>query len=347
MSEKLSYRSAGVDIERASLFIERIKPLVERTARSEVIGGLGGFGGFFRLDLSRMTKPVLVAATDGVGTKLMIAKMANRHNTVGIDLVAMSVNDVLVHGAEPLFFLDYLATGRLDVNRSTEIIAGITQGCVEAGCVLLGGETAEMPGFYGEDEYDLAGFCVGIVDETRIIDGSAIIPGDLIIGLASSGLHSNGYSLVRKVFFDKRGYTITQIPKGLNEPLSEILLRPTRIYVRIVLDILKRFAVHGIVHITGGGFMDNIPRIVPEGCKAVIKRKSWRVPDIFNVIQEEGEIDDSEMFRVFNMGIGMMLVIPESESDSVIDYLQKMGEVAYLIGVVEKRENNEGQVQFV
>ncbi|MCX7817261.1 MAG: phosphoribosylformylglycinamidine cyclo-ligase [Syntrophales bacterium] len=347
MSEKLSYKSAGVDVDKANLFIERIKPLVQRTARSEVIGGLGGFAGFFRLNLTQMAKPVIVAATDGVGTKLIVAKMANRHDTVGIDLVAMSVNDVLVHGAEPLFFLDYLATGKLDVNRCSEIIAGITKGCVEAGCALLGGETAEMPGFYGEDEYDLAGFCVGIVDETRIVDGSAIVTGDVILGLASSGLHSNGYSLVRKIFFDRVGYKITEVPEGFDEPLGEILLKPTRIYVRSVLNVLRHFPVHGIVHITGGGFMDNIPRIVPEMYKAVIRRESWNIPRIFNLIQEKGELDDSEMFRVYNMGIGMMLIVPERVGKKIIDHLGQMGEVAYMIGVVEKREGTENRIQFV
>lgn len=341
-----SYKSAGVDIDQANLFVELIKPLVRLTDRKEVMKGLGGFGGLFHLDLQKTPNPVLVASTDGVGTKLLIARMMDRHDTVGIDLVAMSVNDVVVQGAEPVFFLDYIATGKLRLDVCVQIIEGVVKGCQEAGCALLGGETAEMPGVYGDNEYDLAGFCIGVVDAGRLVDGSTIRVGDRIVGIASSGLHSNGYSLARKVLLEKEKLSLDAPVDDLTEPLGEVLLQPTRIYVKPLLNILKSFHVKGIVHITGGGFIDNIPRIVPQACKVVIKRGSWPVPSIFRIIQERGRIDELEMLRVFNMGIGMMLVVSEGEMAEVMERLEKMGERAFSIGVVEKRGQGEPSVIF-
>jgi len=345
--EKTTYRLAGVDIDRANLFVEKIKPLVKLTARKEVMGTIGGFGGLFHLDLKKTPAPVLVASTDGVGTKLMIARMMNRHDTVGIDLVAMNVNDVVVQGAEPLFFLDYIATGRIGLETSIQLIEGIVKGCQEAGCALLGGELAEMPGFYDDEEYDLAGFCVGVVDYHRLVDGSEIRVGDRIVGLASSGLHSNGFSLARKVFFEIGGFTVSDYMEDLGTTLGEALLTPTRIYVRSMLNILKNFNVKGIVHITGGGFLDNIPRIVPEPCQALIEKGSWPVPPIFDLIRRLGPVDEGEMMRVFNMGVGMMAVVPKEEAQEVVARLEKMGERAFCIGSIVKRETGEPVVKFV
>jgi len=277
MKAKTSYRSAGVDIDRANRFIDLIKPMIKSTSRKEVMGSIGGFGGLFHLDVARYRDPILVSSTDGVGTKLKVAQMVDKHDTIGIDLVAMSVNDVAVQGAEPLFFLDYLATGKVHLEKSISIMEGIVKGCQDAGCALLGGETAEMPGVYGEDEYDLAGFCVGVVDADRMIDGSTISVGDKIIGIASSGLHSNGFSLARKALFEQAGLHVEDRIEGLDQPLGLELLRPTRIYVKPLLNLFKNFTVKGLVHITGGGFFDNIPRIVPSPCRAVITGGSWRI----------------------------------------------------------------------
>lgn len=344
MNNRMSYRQAGVDIEKANSFVERIKPIVKATARKEVLGNIGGFGGLFNLDTSRFKKPILVSSTDGVGTKLRIAQLMDRHDTIGIDLVAMSVNDIVVQGAEPLFFLDYLATGRIDTDRHVQIIQGIANGCQEAGCALIGGETAEMPGFYRDDEYDLAGFAVGIVDEEKLIDGSDIRDGDRIIGVSSSGLHSNGYSLARKVLLEQGGLRLDSLHDNLTGTIGEELLRPTRIYVRPVLNLLKNFAVKGIVHITGGGFLDNIPRIIPASCRAVINTKTWELPGIFQIIQDLGNVDTREMYRVFNMGIGLMLIIAEASVDEVIHHLSMMGEKAQLIGQVEINGAEQQQV---
>ena len=341
---KFKYKDTGVDIDNANLFVERLKPLVKSTFRKEVMGHIGGFGGLFHLDLTKIKDPVLVASTDGVGTKLMIAQMMHQHDTIGIDLVAMSVNDVVVQGAEPLFFLDYLATGKIQLETSVQILEGIVKGCQDAGCALIGGETAEMPGLYGPDEYDLAGFCIGIVEADRLIDGSEIRVGDRIIGLASQGIHSNGFSLVRKVLLEAAGLSLEERIEELGHSLGEELIRPTKIYVKSVLNIIKNFTVKGLVHITGGGFTDNLPRILPGPCRAVIAKNSWEVPPVFNLLQERGNIDTEEMFRVFNMGIGMMMVVPDKEVAEILEHLRNLGERAFLIGSIEKREAGQQQV---
>ena len=338
------YKDTGVDIDNANLFVERLKPLVKSTFRKEVMGHIGGFGGLFHLDLTKIKDPVLVSSTDGVGTKLMIAQMMGKHDTIGIDLVAMSVNDVIVQGAEPLFFLDYLATGKIRLETSIQVLEGIVKGCQDAGCALIGGETAEMPGLYDSDEYDLAGFCVGIVEADRLIDGSGIRVGDRIIGLASHGLHSNGFSLVRKVLLEAAGLGLDDQIECLGQTLGEELLRPTKIYVKSVLNIIKNFTVKGLVHVTGGGFIDNLPRILPGPCRAMIAKNSWVVPPVFNLLQEQGNIEDDEMFRVFNMGIGMMMVVPEKEVAEILERLQNLGERAYQIGSIEKRDSGQQQV---
>ncbi len=344
MSNRISYRDAGVDIEKANSFVELIKPIVKSTARKEVMGSIGGFGGLFNLDTTRFNKPILVSATDGVGTKLRIAQLMDKHDTIGIDLVAMSVNDIVVQGAEPLFFLDYLATGRIDTERHVQIIQGIANGCQEAGCALIGGETAEMPGFYRDNEYDLAGFAVGIVDEEKLIDGSEIRDGDRIIGISSSGLHSNGYSLARKILLEQGGLHLDDNHEGLTGTIGQELLRPTKIYVRPVLNLLKNFSIKGIVHVTGGGFIDNIPRIIPASCRAVIYTKNWEVPAIFRIIEDIGSVDTLEMYRVFNMGIGLMLIIAEAYVDEAIHRLSIMGQRAQLIGHVEIIRNEKQRV---
>jgi phosphoribosylformylglycinamidine cyclo-ligase len=347
MSKISSYKDAGVDIDKANLFVENIKPLIKSTSRKEVMGGLGGFGGLFRLDTEKIKNPVLVSSTDGVGTKLKIAQMMNRHDSIGIDLVAMCANDVVVQGAEPLFFLDYISTGKLDVNREVQIVSGIVKGCQDAGCALIGGETAEMPGLYNKGDYDLAGFCVGVVEADRLIDGSEIRVGDRIIGIASSGIHSNGFSLARKVLFDEGKLKIDEHFEGLDHSIGVELLKPTKIYVKSILNLLKNFTVKGIVHITGGGFYDNIPRILPDPCRAVILKDSWNIPHIFNIIQKIGHINHNEMFRVFNMGIGMMLVVPEKEATDIVEHLKILGERSYDTGFIEKRDKDQPAVSFV
>lgn len=346
MEKKTSYKDSGVDIDKGNLFVERIRPLVRGTFRKEVRGDIGKFAGLFNLDTSRYKAPLLVSSTDGVGTKLKVAQMMDRHNTVGIDLVAMSVNDIVVNGAEPLFFLDYIACGTLSLDTSVSIVEGIAKGCTEAGCALLGGETAEMPGFYGPGEYDLAGFCVGIVDSDKLIDGSTVSVGDCVIGLASSGLHSNGFSLVRKVLFDQEKLDVHAFRDELNDVLGIELLRPTRIYVRSVLNVCRNFNVKGIVHITGGGFIDNIPRVLPEPCRVRIRPGSWDVPPIFDFVQRHGGIETEEMFRVFNMGIGMVLIVPEKQKDEILQRLRALGEQASAIGVVEKKDEGQPAVVF-
>jgi len=341
-----TYRQAGVDIDQANLFVEKIKPLVGATMRKEVMGRIGGFGGLFHLDLNRTPNPVLVSSTDGVGTKLKIAQLLNRHDTIGIDLVAMCVNDVIVQGAEPLFFLDYLATGKIRIETGMAILQGIVAGCMDAGCALIGGETAEMPGFYQAGDYDLAGFCVGVVEQEKLIDGSTISINDRVIGLASSGLHSNGFSLARKVLLEKGRLSLNDTVTGLEKTIGLELLEPTRIYVKSLLNVFKSFTVKGLVHITGGGFYDNIPRIIPDVCRCVVSRNSWEIPPIFPVIQDIGRVEETEMFRVFNMGIGMMMIVPEKEAQDIIDRLTVLGEKAYLIGVIEKKEENQASVCF-
>ncbi len=345
-SESSTYKDAGVDIDTANAFVERIKPLIKTTSRKELMSGIGGFGGLFRFDTAKMKNPVLVSSTDGVGTKLRIAQLMDKHDTIGIDLVAMSVNDVVVQGAEPLFFLDYLATGKIELEKSVQIIDGIVQGCKQAGCTLLGGETAEMPGFYQEGDYDLAGFCVGVVEQEKLIDGSMISINDRVIGLAASGLHSNGFSLARKVLLEKGRLSMGDSVPELSRSIGLELLEPTRIYVKSLLNIFKSFNIKGLVHITGGGFYDNIPRIIPDVCRCVISRNSWKVPPIFSVIQDIGHVDEKEMFRVFNMGIGMMMIVSEKESQEILDRLKVLGETAYLIGLVEKKEDKQDSVCF-
>jgi len=347
MIDKFTYKDAGVDIDQGNLFVSKIKPLIKTTYRKEVMSPIGGFGGLFHFEMGKYTKPVLVSSTDGVGTKLIIAQMMDKHDTVGIDLVAMSVNDVVVQGAEPLFFLDYIATGKLNIDRNVKIIEGIAHGCREAGCALIGGETAEMPALYKEDEYDLAGFCVGVVDADKIVDGSEIRVRDTIIGIASNGIHSNGFSLARKVLFEKEQLDINKKFDELGHSLGLELLRPTKIYVKAILNLIKNFNIKGIVHITGGGFIDNIPRIVPDPCCAVIFKESWEIPPVFSLIRRMGNIDDKEMYRVFNMGIGMMVIAPEKETPEIIERLDKLGEKAYSIGFIEKRDESQPSISFV
>lgn len=326
-----TYKDAGVDITAGNEAVEKIKPIVARTWRPGVLGGLGGFGGLFNLDLKKYPDPVLVSGTDGVGTKLRIAFAMNRHNTVGQDAVAMCVNDILVQGAEPLFFLDYLAVGRLVPSRVALIVEGVAEGCRQAGCALLGGETAEMPGFYTEEEYDIAGFAVGAVNRDKIIDGSGIKEGDVLLGLYSSGLHSNGFSLVRKVF---ENIPLDKEYPELDRPLGDVLLTPTRIYVKPILRLLEKVTIRGMVHITGGGLTENIPRILPDNMGAVIALKSWEVPPVFRLIQKMGSIAETEMFRTFNMGIGFVVIVRPSDEQMVRAILENEGESLVRLGKV-------------
>ena len=334
----LTYKTAGVDITKGDKLIDIIKPFARSTFRKEVIADIGSFGAFFKLDLSKYKNPVLVSSTDGVGTKLKIAFMLKKHDTVGIDLVAMCVNDILTSGAEPLFFLDYFATGKLSTKTAADVIKGIANGCKMAGCSLIGGETAEMPGLYNEGEYDLAGFSVGIVERNKIIDGSGIRSGDIIIGLSSNGLHSNGYSLARKLFLGIKKYKPNKFIRELNHTIGEELLKPTRIYVKSILPFLKTFKIKGMAHITGGGITENLPRIIPEGSGlgAVIKKVSWPVHKIFDIIQTSGNISDKEMYRTFNMGIGFILVVSKADVMKIIKKLHSLGEKAFVIGHIEK-----------
>jgi phosphoribosylformylglycinamidine cyclo-ligase len=333
MTERVpvTYREAGVDIDAGEELVERIKPHVRRSMRREVLGGIGGFGALVEVPLDRYRKPVLVSGTDGVGTKLRLAIDTHRHDTVGIDLVAMCVNDVVVQGAEPLFFLDYFATGKLDVGVGERLIAGIVEGCVQAGCALVGGETAEMPGMYQGEDYDLAGFCVGIVEKDAIIDGSTTRAGDVVLGLPSSGPHSNGFSLIRKIL---------QIAgTDLNSPfdgatLVDRLMAPTRIYVKSLLKLIAELPVHGLAHITGGGLVENIPRVVPEGLEVVLQRKSWRREAVFDWLQRQGQVADEEMYRVFNCGIGMTIHLAPGDADRAIGILRDAGQEALVIGEV-------------
>ena len=349
MGEKnsVTYKDAGVDIDAGNRFVQMIKPLVKATTRPEVLTDIGGFGGLFSLNSDKYKKPTLVASTDGVGTKLKIAFMADKHDTVGIDLVAMCVNDIVVQGAEPLFFLDYLATGKLSPEKAVEIVKGISEGCVQAGCALIGGETAEMPGMYGDGEYDLAGFTVGVVDNDRIIDGSSITVGDKLIGLASSGLHSNGYSLARKVCFERLGLSIDSFVPELGKPLGEALLTPTRIYVKAILNLLRDFQIKGMAHITGGGLLENIPRVLPRHCRALIHKNSWEIPAIFQLLREGGNIDEIEMHRTFNNGIGMVLIVPEREVEDIMVRLSGLKETAYIIGEISKAGEDEESIELI
>jgi phosphoribosylformylglycinamidine cyclo-ligase len=329
-----AYKQAGVDIAAGNEAVERMKKHVQRSFRPEVLTGLGGFGGLFQPDLKKFREPVLVSGTDGVGTKLKIAFAMDKHDTIGIDAVAMCVNDVVVQGAEPLFFLDYLACDKIVPHKIEQIVSGVAEGCVHAGCALIGGETAEMPGMYGAGEYDIAGFAVGIVDRSQLIDGSSIRPGDAVIGLASSGVHSNGFSLVRRLLLEQKGYRLTDRVDELGGVLGEVLLMPTKIYVKPLLSLLGKLPVKGMAHITGGGFIENIPRILPGGVSVRIARGSWPVLPIFRLIQREGHISDRDMFRTFNMGIGMVIIIAAEHADEAVAELARLGEQAYRIGEV-------------
>lgn len=334
----LTYRDAGVDTKEGERAVELMKPHVKKTFNPQVLTGLGSFGSLFQPDLTGMTNPVLVSGTDGVGTKLKIAFLMDRHDTVGQDCVAMCVNDILCQGAKPLFFLDYIATGKVKAEKIADIVKGIADGCLEAGCALVGGETAEMPAFYSDGEYDMAGFAVGIVDRENIIDGSHIKEGNKIIGIASSGIHSNGYSLVRTLFFDRLGFTVDQEIQELGMTLGEALLMPTKIYTKACTAVLPHAQVNGIVHLTGGGFYENIPRVLPEGLGVRIAQESWPLPSLFAYIQEKGGIAQKEMFSTFNMGIGMMMVVPAEEAEHVRERLTAAGESAWIIGEVVSGE---------
>jgi phosphoribosylformylglycinamidine cyclo-ligase len=330
-----TYRDAGVDIDAGDELVERIKPAVKRSLRPEVLGGLGGFGALVEVPLDRFRQPVMVSGTDGVGTKLRLAIETGRHDTIGIDLVAMCANDVLVQGAEPIFFLDYYATGRLQVDVAERVVKGIVEGCLQAGCALVGGETAEMPGMYAGDDYDLAGFCVGLVEKERIIDGSRTRAGDAIIGLASSGPHSNGYSLVRRLLAMAGATPATRLD---GVPLYDLLLAPTRIYVKPVLAVLAEAEVHGIAHVTGGGPAGNIPRALPAGLEAVIEERAWARPPVFDWLQQAGRVERDEMHRTFNCGLGMTLAVAADAADRVLAILRAHGEVASVVGEVRRGE---------
>ena len=341
---QLSYKDAGVDIHAGNELVERIKADVKRTRRPEVMGGLGGFGALCALP-TKYKEPILVSGTDGVGTKLRLAIDLNKHDTIGQDLVAMCVNDLVVQGAEPLFFLDYYATGKLDVDVAADVVKGIADGCAISGCALVGGETAEMPGMYHVGDYDLAGFCVGVVEKSEIIDGSAVKVGDVLVALASSGPHSNGYSLIRKVLEVSGANPAVEQLEG--KPLSEHLLAPTKIYVKSVLELVENTDVHAIAHLTGGGFWENIPRVLPENTKAVIDEKSWAWPVIFNWLQEKGNISRCEMYRTFNCGVGMVIAVPAAEAEKAVSLLTQAGETAWVIGKIEALSNGTEQVEIL
>ncbi|HKA43336.1 MAG TPA: phosphoribosylformylglycinamidine cyclo-ligase [Burkholderiales bacterium] len=339
----LSYRDAGVDIDAGDELVENIKPYAKKTLRAGVLAGIGGFGALFEISRN-YREPVLVSGTDGVGTKLKLAFELKRHDSIGIDLVAMSVNDILTQGAEPLFFLDYYACGRLDVATATAVIRGIAEGCTRAGCALIGGETAEMPGMYPTGKYDLAGFAVGIVEKSRIIDGSGIRAGDIVLGLASSGAHSNGYSLIRKIIAVK-GVDLSARLHG--RALSDVILEPTRIYVKPVLQLLASVTIKGLAHITGGGLLDNVPRVLPEALAARIERAAWTMPPLFRWLQERGDLADRELYRVFNCGIGMVLVVAPADAQAAAKVLKAAGETVWRIGSIVKRGKDDPQVIIV
>lgn len=334
-----AYANAGVDVEAGYEVVERIKKHVKKTERLGVMGALGGFGGCFDLSSYQLKEPVLVSGTDGVGTKLLVAIEADQHETIGIDCVAMCVNDILAQGAEPLYFLDYLATGKNDPQKLEKVVAGVADGCVAGNLALIGGETAEMPGMYAENEYDLAGFAVGVAEKSQLITGSEIEVGNVLLGLPSSGIHSNGYSLVRKVFFEQNSYTLTDQIEGLSETLDRELLKPTKIYVSALLPIIKEQKIKGAAHITGGGFVENIPRMLPEGTAAQIQLGSWPSLPIFDCLQRLGEIPEQEMFEIFNMGIGMVVAVAASQVDEVIEKINEQGEAVYRIGEVVPLKN--------
>jgi phosphoribosylformylglycinamidine cyclo-ligase len=334
MKESFTYADAGVDIDKANKLVDTIGKIAKQTFRTGVISDIGGFGGLFSLNLANLDRPVLVSSTDGVGTKLKIAFMLDKHDTVGIDLVAMCANDIIVQGAKPLFFLDYLSMGKLDNQRAANIVKGIADGCKQAQCALIGGETAEMPGFYETHEYDLAGFAVGVVDNSKIIDGTEIRVGHKLIGIASSGIHSNGYSLVRKICFEVLKLKIDEFIPELGKTIGEELLTPTRIYAATINGLLKDLPIHGIAHITGGGIPDNLVRVVPQACSILIRDESWDVPPIFSFLQQAGNISEKEMARTFNMGLGMIVVVPDNAVLDVLQRIEAMNDRAFAIGEI-------------
>ena len=342
MTQSLSYRDAGVDIDAGDQLVENIKPFAKRTMRPEVLGDLGGFGALVEIS-KKYQNPVLVSGTDGVGTKLKLAFEWDIHHTVGIDLVAMSVNDILVQGAEPLFFLDYFACGKLDVARATDVIKGIAAGCEQSGCALIGGETAEMPGMYPEGEYDLAGFAVGVVEKSKVINGRSIRPGDVVLGLASNGAHSNGYSLIRKIIERSNPDLDAEFDGG--KTLRQAIIAPTRLYVKPILAALEKFEIKGMAHITGGGLTGNIPRILPENCVAQIDAQSWPLPKLFQWLQQAGNVEQQEMYRTFNCGIGMAVIVPAEQADAAQAFLTEQGETVYRLGTIRERAGSEHQTQ--
>ena len=342
MTQSLSYRDAGVDIDAGDQLVENIKPFAKRTMRPEVLGGLGGFGALVEIS-KKYQNPVLVSGTDGVGTKLKLAFEWDIHHTVGIDLVAMSVNDILVQGAEPLFFLDFFACGKLDVARATDVIKGIAEGCEQSGCALIGGETAEMPGMYPEGEYDLAGFAVGVVEKSKVINGRSIRPGDVVLGLASNGAHSNGYSLIRKIIGRSNPDLDAEFDGG--QTLRQAVIAPTRLYVKPILTALEKFEIKGMAHITGGGLTENIPRVLPENCVAQIDAQSWPLPKLFQWLQQAGNVEQQEMYRTFNCGIGMAVIVPAEQADAAQAFLAGQGETVYRLGTIRERAGSEHQTQ--
>ena len=342
MTQSLSYRDAGVDIDAGDQLVENIKPFAKRTMRPEVLGGLGGFGALVEIS-KKYQNPVLVSGTDGVGTKLKLAFEWDIHHTVGIDLVAMSVNDILVQGAEPLFFLDYFACGKLDVARATDVIKGIAEGCEQSGCALIGGETAEMPGMYPEGEYDLAGFAVGVVEKSKVINGRSIRPGDVVLGLASNGAHSNGYSLIRKIIERSNPDLDAEFDGG--KTLRQAIIAPTRLYVKPILAALEKFEIKGMAHITGGGLTENIPRVLPENCVAQIDAQSWPLPKLFQWLQQAGNVEQQEMYRTFNCGIGMAVIVPAEQAEAAQAFLTGQGETVYRLGTIRERAGSEHQTQ--
>ncbi|HAS6861930.1 TPA: phosphoribosylformylglycinamidine cyclo-ligase [Vibrio parahaemolyticus] len=341
-NSSLSYKDAGVDIDAGNALVDRIKGAVKRTRRPEVMGGIGGFGALCELP-TKYKQPVLVSGTDGVGTKLRLALDMNKHDTIGIDLVAMCVNDLIVQGAEPLFFLDYYATGKLDVDTAADVVSGIADGCVQAGCALIGGETAEMPGMYEGEDYDVAGFCVGVVEKEDVIDGTKVAAGDALIAVGSSGPHSNGYSLIRKIL-EVSGADKHEELAG--RTIGEHLLEPTKIYIKSALKMIEKHDIHAISHITGGGFWENIPRVLPEGTKAVIDGNSWEWPIIFKWLQEKGNVETHEMYRTFNCGVGLVVALPKDQADAAVALLKEEGENAWVIGEIAQAEANEEQVEI-
>lgn len=339
----LSYRDAGVDIDAGEALVDAIKPFAKRTMREGVLAGIGGFGALFEIS-KKYKEPVLVSGTDGVGTKLRLAFQLNRHNTVGIDLVAMSVNDILVQGAEPLFFLDYFACGKLDVGVASQVIQGVALGCEQAGCALIGGETAEMPSMYADGEYDLAGFAVGAVEKSKIITGKTIAPGDIVLGLASSGAHSNGYSLIRKIIDVAKPNLQADF---YGKPLADVLMMPTRIYVKPLLALMQKIEIKGMAHITGGGLVENVPRVLADNVTAVIQKDTWTIPPLFHWLKENGNVKDSEMHRVFNCGIGMVVIVSKADATIAVQELQKAGETVYTLGEIRARKDTEAKTLVV